>query len=103
MRTAHVRSRKVCKRGASSGTTFGEVSADRFVLLNQRNHGGRPSHDWIAAVTSRDPPFCVPGDSSGWAYDAEGCLMGSVVGEATGMATKWSKDGVDLTDGRTEA
>ena len=79
--TAHIRSGKVCKRGASSGTTFGEVSADCFVLLNQKKHGGRPSHDWIVTCTARDPPFCVPGDSGGWVYDAEGCLVGSAVGD----------------------
>ena len=82
-------------RGARSGTTFGVVSADRFVLLNQEIHDRRPSLDWIVTTPVWDGLFSKPGDSAGWVYDHEGCLIGSVVGMASGIATK-------RTNGRLE-
>ena len=96
-------SSQVCKRGAASGITFGDVSADRFVLLNQRPNGGRPSLNWVVNVTARDPPFSFPGDSGGWVYDTAGCLVGSVVGQATGSCTELTANGLEVIPGSRDS
>ena len=86
----------MCKKGARSNVTFASVSADRFVLLNQKTNGGVPSLDWIVITTPLEPLFCVPGDSGAWVYDAEGCLLGHVIGQALGQRTAMTKDGLEI-------
>ena len=86
--TADVAAGKVCKQGAKSDATFGVVSADRFVLLNHNEHGARPSLDWVVATSADDPEISRGGDSGAWVYDANGCLVGVVVGRAVGVTMR---------------
>ena len=83
--TAELQTGRVCKQGATTGKTFGYVSADHFVLLNQEQHGGRPSLDWIVTNRVGQVHFSVGGDSGAWLYDTQGSLVGLVVGQATGL------------------
>ena len=64
--TAHIPTGKVCRAGNSSGTTFGDVSADQFVLLNQKRRNGKPSMDWIVTNGNGEIPFGTHGDSGAW-------------------------------------
>ena len=73
------------QEGSDSGTTLCSVSADAFVLLYQKTHHGKPSLDWIVVTNATHPLFSIPGDSSGWVNDEEGCRIGSIVGRAAGV------------------